>query len=68
MFMAMHGVPAEPGAPDVDSFLFFLAEKLGQTVAQLRSLPALEIVQWKSYFAVKHQAEDLARKAAASGG
>jgi hypothetical protein len=64
MFFSMHGLPAEAGAPDVESFLYFLATQLHKSVTELRGLPALEIVQWKSYFAVKHQAEDLARKAA----
>lgn len=56
MFLAMHGKPSE-----IDGFLFFLAEKLSKTITELLSLPAVEIMQWRSYYAVKHQAEELAR-------
>lgn len=62
MFLAMHGQPSE-----VDAFLFFLATKLHKSVEELTQLPAVEIQQWRSYWAVRHQAEDLARKVAEHG-
>ncbi len=55
MFLAMHGQPSE-----IEGFLFVLAEKLGKSVAEVMQFPALEIMQWRSYYTVKHQAEQLA--------
>jgi hypothetical protein len=44
-------------------FEFFLAQKLGRTVAELReSLSNMEFVQWSVYYARKAQREELASK------
>lgn len=61
MFFASVG--AEEGA-GVDLFAFFLAEKLGKTLADLDDMPAIEYARWQSYYKVKQQQEELAAKRA----
>lgn len=45
---------------DVDVFEFFLADRLGKTLDELRSMPAAEYTAWKSFHKVRHQQEELA--------
>lgn len=52
---------------DVDMFAFFLAEKLGKTLADLDAMPYSEYVAWSSYHKVRAQQEQLAAKAARHG-
>lgn len=44
-------------------FAFHLAEKLGKTLGEVYAMPHSEYVGWQSYYTVKHNREDLARKA-----
>jgi hypothetical protein len=59
MFMASVGEES-----DVDVFAFFLADRLGKTLAELDDMPHAEYVAWSSYHKVKQQQRDLAIKAA----
>jgi hypothetical protein len=52
MFLSMHGQPS-----DVDSFEFFLAEKLGKTLTEVREMPNTEYVGWCAYFEVRAEME-----------
>lgn len=47
-------------SPDLE-FEFFLAQKLGRTVAELREMSAREFLGWSVYYARKAQREELAR-------
>jgi hypothetical protein len=62
MFLATVGQDS-----DTDMFAFFLADRLGKTLAELDDMPASEYIAWSSYHKVKAQQEDLARKAASHG-
>lgn len=46
--------------PDLE-FEFFLAQKLGRTVAELRELDNEEFMGWAMYYQRKAQREELAR-------
>lgn len=52
---------------DVDSFAFYLADRLGKTLAELDEMPAAEYLAWSSYHKVKQAQEDLQRKVAMRG-
>jgi hypothetical protein len=52
---------------DVDMFAFYLADRLGKTLAELDDMPCSEYTAWSSYHKVKTQQENLARKAASRG-
>jgi hypothetical protein len=54
-------------ASDVDMFAFHLAERLGKTLGELEHMPRSEYAAWSSYYKVKTQQENLARKAATRG-
>jgi hypothetical protein len=41
-------------------FEFFLAQKLGRTVAEMRQMDNMEFVGWQVYYARKAQREELA--------
>jgi hypothetical protein len=41
-------------------FEFFLAQKLGKTVAELRTMSQLEFVGWSVYYGRKSQREQIA--------
>lgn len=43
-------------------FEFYLAQKLGRTVAELRQMSQAEFVGWGIYYGRKAQREELARK------
>jgi hypothetical protein len=62
MFFASVGQPSE-----VDVFEFYLADRLGKTLDEIRDMPHAEYVAWVSYHKVKQQQEDLAMKAARRG-
>lgn len=49
---------------DVEIFAFFLADRLGKTLAELDDMPHVEYVAWSSYHKVRQQQEQLAIKAA----
>lgn len=59
MFLSLHGEPSS-----TDGFLFYLAEKLHKSVADVRGWPALEIVQWRAYYSVQNQQTELANMVA----
>jgi hypothetical protein len=42
-------------------FDFFLAEKLHRTLDEIRSMPAMEYLEWSIYFGRKAQQMELAR-------
>lgn len=63
MFMASHGQGS-----DVDMFAFYLADRLGKTLAELDDMPGSEYLAWSSYHKVLRQQEELARKVALRGG
>lgn len=49
------------------AFEFFLADRLGRTVAELReSISQLEFMQWARHHAVKAQSRQIAEMAAAA--
>lgn len=43
-------------------FSYFLADRLGLTLAQVEGMPAQEYMGWVSYHKVRVQAEELAMK------
>lgn len=49
---------------DADEFEFFLAQKLGRTVAELGEMPHDEYVKWNVYYARKAQRQDIETKRA----
>lgn len=49
-------------------FEFFLAEKLGMTLSQVRRMPQAEFMQWGIYFGRKAQQRELAMMRGGSGG
>lgn len=61
--LSMMGRPS-PDGQQIDMFLFFLAEKLGKTIAELDDMPAAELLAWRSYYTVKHSQQELATKVA----
>lgn len=61
MFYASIGDASEEG-PEV--FRYFLADRLGKTLAELDDMPHAEYVGWVSFHKVKQQREELAAKAA----
>lgn len=45
------------------AFEFFLAEKLGRTIGELRaSISQAEFIEWNRFFAVRNQREQLAAR------
>lgn len=52
---------------DVDLFAFFLADRLGKTLAELDEISHAEYVAWSSFHKVRQQQEQLAVKAASRG-
>lgn len=48
-------------------FEFFLAEKLGMTLWQVRQMPCEEFMQWGVYFGKKAQQRELAMKGGGGG-
>lgn len=52
---------------DVDLFSFYLADRLGKTLAELEQIPHAEYMAWSSFHKVKQQQEQLAMKAASHG-
>lgn len=62
MFLASVGQESE-----VDAFAFFLADRLGKTLADIDQMTCAEYAGWISFHKVRQQQEDLARKAAFHG-
>lgn len=62
MFYAVHGKPNPDGGEVPDVFAYFLADRLGLTLTQVRAMPAEEYTAWSSYHKVRTQAEELATK------
>lgn len=56
MMLAMHGREST-----TDAFLFFLAEKLGKTVAELGEMSHAEYVDWVAYWEAKRSFESVGR-------
>lgn len=48
-------------------FEFFLAEKLGMTLSQVRRMPQRDFMQWGVYFGRKAQQRELAMKGGGGG-
>lgn len=53
----------KPGGENVEMFSYFLADRLGKTLAELDAMPHAEYVGWVSFHRVKNQATELAAKA-----
>ena len=50
-------------------FEYFLAQKLGRTVAELREgMPQAEFLEWQIYFGRKAQREEMAMSKGGKGG
>lgn len=62
MFYAAHGKPNPDGGEIPDVFAYFLADRLGLTVAAVDALSPEEYMGWVSYHKVRQQAEELASK------
>lgn len=62
MFLASVGEES-----DVDVFTFLLAHDLGKTLGELDDMPAAEMANWRAFYKVKRQQEQLAHKAASHG-
>lgn len=56
MFFASVG---KPGGEDVDTFAYFLADRLGKTLTELDDMPHAEYLGWRSFHLVKNQQEEL---------
>jgi hypothetical protein len=54
--------PNPDGGETPNVFSYFLADRLGLTVAQVEAMPAREYMGWVSYHKVRAQAEELAMK------
>lgn len=52
--MALAGRPST-----ANPFFFFLAEKLGKSVGEIRNLPAQELIEWGAYYAARGQQDEL---------
>lgn len=61
MFFASVG---REGGESVDVFAYFLADKLGKTLAELDDMPCAEYAGWKSFHKVRNQQEELNAKRA----
>lgn len=64
MFFASVG---KEGGEEVDLFAYFLADKLGKTLAEIGDMPHREYVGWRSFHKVKQQQEELNAKRARRG-
>lgn len=64
MFFASVG---KEGGEGVDLFAYFLADKLGKTLAEIDEMPHAEYAGWKSFHKVKQQQEELQAKRARRG-
>lgn len=56
MFFASVG---KPGGEGIDVFAYFLADRLGKTLAELDDMPHAEYVGWQSFHRVRNQQEEL---------
>lgn len=64
MFFASVGAP---GGEGVDVFSYFLADRLGKTLAELDDMPVAEYTAWLSFHRVRNQQEELNVKRASHG-
>lgn len=51
----------------MDIFAYFLADKLGKTLAEIDEMPHAEYCGWRSFHKVRNQQEELAAKRARRG-
>lgn len=51
---------------EVDSFDFVLAEALGKTLGEVRSLPNREYVEWRAFYRYRNAMDDLSERTAAA--
>lgn len=66
-FFASIGKPNPAGGDVPDVFAYFLADRLGRTVAEVEAMDERELRGWVSYHKVRQQAEELATKRAMRG-
>jgi hypothetical protein len=64
MFFASVG---KEGGESVDLFAYFLADRLGKTLAEIDDMPHAEYTAWRSFHKVKGQQEQLNAKKARHG-
>jgi hypothetical protein len=67
MFYASVGQENPDGGAQVPVFDYYLADRLGRTVAELETMPHTEYLGWRSFHAVRHQQDELAMKRASRG-
>lgn len=60
MFYASIDVEDPEGSEPVPMFDYFLADRLGRTLAELGDMPHTEYVGWVSFHKVRQQQEELA--------
>ena len=60
MFFASVGKENPDGGQEVSAFDYYLADRLGRTVAELADMPHTEYLGWQSYHKVRQQADELA--------
>lgn len=44
---------------EIDALDFMLAEALGKTLGEIRSMPNSELVEWRAYYRVRAEMEKL---------
>lgn len=67
MFYASVGKENPDGGERPDVFAYYLADRLGVTLATIRAMPADELLGWVSYHRVRSQQEELGMKRASRG-
>lgn len=68
MFFASIAKPnPDENAQEVDVFAYFLADRLGRTVAELDEMSHAEFLGWQSFHKVRQQQDELAMKRASHG-
>jgi hypothetical protein len=60
MFFASVAKPNPDGGEEPDVFAYFLADRLGRTLAELEEMPHAEYLGWQSYHKVRQQQDELA--------
>ena len=64
MFFASVGKDNPDGGEEVDVFAYFLADRLGKTLAEIEDMPHREYLGWRSFHQVKNQQDELSMKRA----
>lgn len=67
MFYASVAKENPDGGEEPDVFAYFLADRLGRTVAELDDMDHREYLGWQSFHKVRHQQDELAMKRASRG-